>query len=131
MAAMLAWGLLATLAALPALAADDFLPPEQAFQVTGRMVSAERAEVTLQITSGYYVYREPFRFTAQGAVLGPADIPPGKVKFDENFQKNVETYRDTLKIELPVSSAAGPFTLAVVSQGCADAGLCDPPMTTE
>ena len=131
MAAMLAWGLLATLAALPALAADDFLPPEQAFQVTGRMVSAERAEVTLQITSGYYVYREPFRFTAQGAVLGPADIPPGKVKFDENFQKNVETYRDTLKIELPVSSAAGPFTLAVVSQGCADAGLCYPPMTTE
>ena len=131
MAAMLAWGLLATLAALPALAADDFLPPEQAFQVTGRMVSAERAEVTLQITSGYYVYREPFRFTAQGAVLGPADIPPGKVKFDENFQKNFETYRDTLKIELPVSSAAGPFTLAVVSQGCADAGLCYPPMTTE
>ena len=131
MAAMLAWGLLATLAALPTLAADDFLPPEQAFQVTGRMVSAERAEVTLQITSGYYVYREPFRFTAQGAVLGPADIPPGKVKFDENFQKNVETYRDTLKIELPVSSAAGPFTLAVVSQGCADAGLCYPPMTTE
>ena len=61
MAAMLAWGLLATLAALPTLAADDFLPPEQAFQVTGRMVSAERAEVTLQITSGYYVYREPDR----------------------------------------------------------------------
>ena len=130
-AAALALGLVAIFAALPALAADDFLPPEQAFRVTGRMLSAERAEVTLEITSGYYIYREPFRFSAQGAVLGTAEMSPGKVKFDENFQKNVETYRDTLKIGLPVSSAAGPFTLAVVSQGCADAGLCYPPMTTE
>ena len=129
--ALLALGLAALFAALPAVAADDFLPPEQAFRVTGRMLTAERAEVTVVITSGYYAYREPFRFTAQGAVLGPAEIPPGKVKFDENFQKNVETYRDTLKIVLPVSAAAGPFTLAVVSQGCADAGLCYPPMTTE
>ena len=127
----LALGWAALFATVPAMAADDFLPPEQAFRVTGQMVTAERAEVTLEITGGYYVYREPFRFTAQGAVLGQAEIPPGKVKFDENFQKNVETYRNTLKILLPVSAATGPFTLAVVSQGCADAGLCYPPMTTE
>lgn len=131
LAAVVALCLAATLAAVPAMAADDFLPPEQAFRVTGRMLTAERAEVTLQITSGYYAYREPFRFTAQGAVLGAAEMPPGKVKFDENFQKKVETYRDTLKIVLPVSAAPGPFTLTVVSQGCADAGLCYPPMTTE
>ena len=129
--ALLALGLAALSGAAPVMAADDFLPPEQAFRVTGRMLTATQAEVTVVITSGYYVYREPFRFTAQGAVLGPAEIPPGKVKFDENFQKNVETYRDTLKIVLPVSAAAGPFALAVVSQGCADAGLCYPPMTTE
>jgi thioredoxin:protein disulfide reductase len=64
-------------------------------------------------------------------VLGVPVIPPGKVKFDENFQKNVETYRDSLSIAVPVNSAAGPFTLSVVLQGCADAGLCYPPMTTQ
>jgi len=126
------WGLCLAglLAATLAGAADDFLPPEQAFQVTAQMVAADRAEVRVLITPGYYAYREPFKFTAQGATLGVAEIPAGKVKFDENFQKNVETYRGELRIGVPVAGAAGPFTLAVVSQGCADAGLCYPPMTT-
>lgn len=122
---------LSGLALWPAHAADDFLPPEQAFRVEARMLAADRAEVTVRVTSGYYVYREPFRFTAQGVELGAPVIPPGKVKFDDNFQKNVETYRDTVHIVVPVVASKGPFTLAVVLQGCADAGLCYPPMTTE
>ena len=109
----------------------DFLPPEQAFQVSARLLTADRAEVLVQIAPGYYVYRDPFRFSATGATLGPAQIPAGKVKFDENFQKNVETYRGELRISLPLTQAAGPFTLQVVVQGCADAGLCYPPMTSD
>jgi thiol:disulfide interchange protein DsbD len=124
------WVLQLGLLALPAQAADDFLAPEQAFQVEAHMLAANRAQVTVRVTPGYYVYREPFRFSAQGAVLGAPVIPAGKVKFDENFQKNVETYRDTLNIQVPVATASGPFVLAVVLQGCADAGLCYPPMTT-
>jgi thioredoxin:protein disulfide reductase len=113
------------------LAADDFLEPEKAFRVSAQMVSAERVEVIVQVAPGYYLYREPFRFAVQGAVLGTPEIPPGKVKFDENFQKNVETYRGQLRIGLPLNQVSGPFTLRVVSQGCADAGLCYPPMTTQ
>ena len=119
----------ASMAGLPAQAADDFLPPEQAFQVEARMLSADHAEVMVRVTPGYYVYREPFRFAADAAVLGVPHIPPGKVKFDENFQKNVETYRDSVRIGVPVVSSTGAFTLSVVLQGCADAGLCYPPMT--
>lgn len=116
---------------LPAAwAADDFLPPEQAFQVSAQMVAADRIEVLVRIAPGYYAYREPLRFTAQGAELGAPQIPQGKVKFDENFQKNVETYRNDLRIPLPVQ-ATGPFKLTVVAQGCADAGLCYPPLSTE
>ena len=118
------------LAPLVSRAADDFLPPEQAFKVSARVLDGGHAEVLLRIAPGYYIYRDPFRFDAEGASLGPADIPPGKVKFDENFQKNVETYRGDLRIRLPVTHAAGAFKLSVVSQGCADAGLCYPPMTT-
>jgi len=112
-----------------ARAADDFLPPEQAFQVSAQLLAPDRAELRIRIASGYYLYREPLRFSAEGATLGAAEVPPGKVKFDENFQKNVETYRGELRIGLPVQ-AGGPFRLSVVSQGCADAGLCYPPMTT-
>jgi thiol:disulfide interchange protein DsbD len=114
-----------------AWAADDFLPPEQAFQVSAQMVAADRIEVLVRIAPGYYAYREPLRFSVQGgAELGTPEIPQGKVKFDENFQKNVETYRNDLRIAVPVRAAA-PFTLTVVAQGCADAGLCYPPLTTE
>jgi thiol:disulfide interchange protein DsbD len=59
-------------------------------------------------------------------------LPPGQVKYDENFQKNVETYHGPLEIRLPVAQApAAGFTLDVVSQGCADAGLCYPPLTRQ
>lgn len=127
-AAVVLW--LLGVAPLPAAAAEDFLPPEQAFVVSAALVGPGRAEVRVQIVPGYYAYRDPFQFSANGALLGPAELPAGKVKFDENFQKNVETYRGDLRIGVPVIQATGPFTLTVVSQGCADAGLCYPPMTT-
>lgn len=113
-----------------ARAAQDFLEPEKAFQFSARMVAADQAEVSFQIAKGYYLYREQFRFEADGAQLGAVSIPPGKVKFDETFNKKVETYRDELRISVPVSQASTSFKLRVVSQGCADAGLCYPPMTS-
>ena len=115
----------------PALAADDFLEPEKAFQFSARQLDAKTVEVTFDIAPGYYLYREQFRFAAEGATLGTAVIPPGKVKFDQTFQKNVETYRDAVKISVPVQSAVGDFRLITTSQGCADAGLCYPPMQSE
>jgi len=122
---------LALARAVPAWAADQFLPPEQAFAVSASLVAPQRVEVLVRITSGYYVYREPFRFTAEGATLGPSEFPAGQVKFDNNFQKNVETYRGDLRILLPLVQSGGPFKLQVVTQGCADAGLCYPPMSTD
>lgn len=110
-------------------AAEQFLPPEQAFQVRAALVTAQRAEVQVRIAEGYYLYREPLRVTAQGATLGPLEVPPGKVKFDENFGKTVETYRSSLQVGVPVQQATGPFKLEVVVQGCADAGLCYPPQS--
>jgi thiol:disulfide interchange protein DsbD len=113
----------------PALAAEDeFLEPEKAFQFSARPLDAKTVEVTFDIAPGYYLYRDQFRFAATGATLGAPAIPPGKVKFDETFQKNVETYRDTVKIAVPVASAGADFRFVTTSQGCADAGLCYPPM---
>lgn len=128
--ALAAFVMLALGLAAMARAADEFLEPEKAFQFSARMAAPDQAEVTFQITKGYYLYREQFRFEADGATLGQAVIPPGKVKFDETFNKNVETHRGELRIALPVVQAIGPFKLRVVSQGCADAGLCYPPMTS-
>lgn len=111
---------------------DDFLPPEQAFRFAARAIDARTVEVRFDVAPGYYMYRERFAFAAQPAQvkLGAPDLPAGKVKFDETFGKEMETYRDTVTIRVPVESAPadGKWTLVVTSQGCADKGLCYPPM---
>lgn len=122
----LAWLLLGVPAAR---AADDFLEPEKAFVLSATAADERSVEVRFDIHPGYYMYREHFRFEAEGGTLGEPVLPAGKVKFDETFQKNVETYRGALSIRLPVSAASGPIRISVTSQGCADAGLCYPPQT--
>ena len=109
------------------LADENYLAPEAAFKFSARVTDAKTVEVNYLIADGYYMYRERFAFKADGARLGKEVIPPGKVKFDETFQKDVETYRSQVTISIPVE-AYGPFTLTAVAQGCADAGLCYPPM---
>jgi thiol:disulfide interchange protein DsbD len=119
--------LLACAAFVPIAHADeDFLPPEQAFKFSAHMLDAHTVVVNYAIADGYYMYRERFRFTANGATLGEPAIPPGKIKYDDTFQKNVETYHGGVEIRIPVD-AAGPFTLTATGQGCADKGLCYPP----
>ena len=108
-------------------AEDAFLDPEVAFKFSARMIDEKTAEVTYKIADGYYMYRERFAFKAEGATLGAPVIPPGKVKFDETFQKDVESHRNTVAITIPVT-ASGDFTRKSTGQGCADKGLCYPPM---
>ncbi|OON59863.1 protein-disulfide reductase DsbD [Massilia sp. KIM] len=109
-----------------ARAEEEFLDPAVAFRFAARMADPQTVEVTYQIADRYYMYRERFAFKANGATLGEPQIPPGKVKYDETFQKDVETYKGSVTIRIPVE-AAGSFTLTAISQGCADAGLCYPP----
>ncbi len=112
-----------------AQAAEDFLPPEQAFRFSAAMGDASTVSVRFEIADDYYLYRDKLQFEAEGATLGAPQVPKGKVKFDPNFEKNVETFHRQLIITLPVQ-AAGPFTLKVTSQGCSAKGLCYPPMTS-
>ncbi len=110
--------------------ADDYLEPEAAFKFSAKMADPQTIEIKYLIADGYYMYRERFDFTAKDAQLGIPDIPAGKIKFDETFQKDVETYRKSVTIKLPVK-ATTDFTLVAVSQGCADKGLCYSPMESQ
>lgn len=122
--------ILQSLGGMSAWAGDDFLPPEQAFRFEARMLDAHHVEVVYTVTEGYYLYRERFAFAADsGAVtLGTPTFPPGKIKYDETFGKELETHRGRVVIQVPLEATVPAFTLTVTSQGCADAGLCYPPM---
>ncbi|PQV45323.1 protein-disulfide reductase DsbD [Paraburkholderia sp. BL21I4N1] len=112
-----------------ARAADDFLDPALAFKFSATEKPSE-VDVTYKIADGYYMYRERFAFATRNGTttIGEPQLPAGHVKFDQTFNKNVETYRNELTIRIPIKQATGPFDLAVTSQGCADAGICYPPM---
>jgi thiol:disulfide interchange protein DsbD len=112
-----------------ARAADEFLDPAVAFKFSATERPGE-IEVRYKIADGYYMYRERFAFATKGgtATLGDPQLPAGKVHFDQTFNKDVETYRGDLVIRIPVKQASGPFDIAVTSQGCADQGICYPPM---
>jgi len=112
-----------------AYAQTELLDPEKAFQISAQVTAKDRVEVRLKIEKGYYLYREKTRVSAQGATLGAVDLPKGKVKQDEIFGQ-VEIWRDEVRFALPVKATA-PYTLKITTQGCADAGLCYPPMDTE
>ncbi len=120
------WG---ALALFPVVHAEEFLDPEVAFKFTARALDANTLEARWQIADGYYMYRDKFRFEVDGATLGTPQLPAGKVKDDEFFGK-VETYRNEVRIALPIQRSAGAtaVTLKTVSQGCADAGLCYTPI---
>jgi len=123
---MAALVLLAGALGRPAMAADDFLPPEQAFKLSAELRPGGTVHLAWAIAPGYHLYRDRLVFT--GPEIGQPALPDGVRKFDSNFNKEMETYAGQLAADLPVKTdAKTPFVLRVGYQGCADAGLCYPP----
>ncbi|MGB5586651.1 MAG: protein-disulfide reductase DsbD [Gammaproteobacteria bacterium] len=111
-------------------AIGEFLPPDEAFRLTATPVNQGWVELVWQIAPGYYLYRHALGFQALGTdeSVGMAVIPDGKKKTDEFFGE-VETYTDMLSVRLPVSGGGdGQIQLEVAYQGCAEDGICYPPM---
>lgn len=109
----------------------DFLLADQAFVFSATSPSADRLVLRWDIADDYYLYRDKVKIatTAAGVQLGAARIPGGETKHDEYFGEQV-VFHDTMQAEVPV--VAGPGTtevpIEVTYQGCADAGLCYPPI---
>ncbi|WP_092141288.1 protein-disulfide reductase DsbD [Cupriavidus sp. YR651] len=129
---LMIWACLMLNTVAHAASEDDFLPPEQAFRFAAKQIDAKTIEVRFNVADGYYLYRERFAFATQPATvkLGAPVMPQGKVHFDETFGKDMETYRGSVVVRVPFDGvpADGRWSLVVTSQGCADKGLCYPPM---
>ncbi|GAB2892698.1 protein-disulfide reductase DsbD [Paralcaligenes ginsengisoli] len=126
--------ILALLGSGAARADEDYLEPEQAFTFSAAMASPTELDVHFKIAPKYYMYRERFEFalTPDGSRLGTPVLPAGIVEYDPTFDKKLEIYHDQVTIRVPLKpGAAQVLKLAVTGQGCAEAGLCYAPMTTE
>jgi len=108
---------------------EEPLPPDQAFKLSTKLIDADLIHAEWEIADGYYLYRDKFKFISNtpGITLEPASFPAGKKKKDEHFGE-VETYRHLVGIDIPLkrSGDASKLDLTLISQGCADMGLCYP-----
>ncbi len=118
------------------LTQDELLPPDQAFQPTATVINPTTINVNWQIAKGYYLYREKTQVQLLGKPklsLGEYTIPNGKPKEDEAFG-HVEIFYDELNFDIPVTRldiAAQKISLQLNYQGCADRGVCYPPMNKQ
>ncbi len=112
----------------------DLLPPDQAFVFSASVKNANTVHVNWQIAEGYYLYREKTQLTlssADGTQLGAYHIPEGTPKHDESFGQ-VEIFHNSLSFDVPLlrgSAEVQTVTLEAKYQGCADRGVCYPPMS--
>ena len=113
---------------------QNFLPPEEAFKAVAEYATADQVLITVKPAKGYYIYKESLKFqiikSDTGIALGTPALPLGKIKFDENFGKNLETYPKEFGITLPLvgNKNTSGFVLRMELQGCAEKGICYPPM---
>ncbi|MDC9714887.1 MAG: protein-disulfide reductase DsbD [Gammaproteobacteria bacterium] len=122
--------LLSLLLFLPlAQAADELLPADKAFAFQAEVVD-DKILLNWDIAKGYYLYKEKIKISSDySARLGEASFPIAKIKNDEFFGK-VGTYRDNVLVVIPVlKGEAKSIVLNVGFQGCADLGVCYPPIT--
>ena len=112
----------------------DLLPPDQAFQFFAMIQDANTLHVEWKIAEGYYLYREKTQLTlvnAKDVQLGSYEIPRGTPKHDEAFGQ-VEIFHNELSFDVPITRTnAEPQTITIEAkyQGCADRGVCYPPMS--
>ena len=112
---------------------DEFLPPDEAFQFSGEVTGPNTLHLRWAIADGYYLYKSKIKVATDSQLvqLGAADLPQGDEKTDEYFGTQ-QVYHHQLETDVPFSRASpagGDFAAKVTYQGCADAGLCYPPIT--
>jgi thiol:disulfide interchange protein DsbD len=127
--------LLLALVSVPAFAAPDFLPPEKAFKVEATWPEkSNQIEIEFFPAKGYYIYQESLQFELGSDLdklvnIKPA-LPMGTEKFDETFQKKMQIYKQPFMVLLQAKpEPSKPIHIEVTLQGCAEAGICYPPMT--
>lgn len=109
----------------------EFLPVEEAYQLLPS-VASDRVLLDWTIAPGYFLYRERMKIEATTSDGKPLSIMlamrTGESKYDEYFERDTEIYHQQTQVVVTFATPpAQTFTLAVESQGCAEAGLCYPP----
>jgi thiol:disulfide interchange protein DsbD len=110
----------------------DFLDPDVAYRA-GSRVDGDVLRVRWVIADGYYLYRHKMDIKPESPdlVLGEPSFPRGSIKTDP-YLGTQEIFTQQVEATVPftrMDAGAHPIQIKVTYQGCAEAGLCYPPIT--
>ena len=108
----------------------EFLSPDEAFVMSHEIINDNHLKVTWQIHPGYYLYMGMFEFESldNNNKIQKVEMPEGKKKTDEFFgEVDIYYYQTEADVYLE-NKISDNLELKVKYQGCADAGLCYPPV---
>ena len=109
----------------------EFLSPDEAFVMTYDFVEENTIKIKWDIHPGYYLYMGMFEFESmnEGNKIRTVKMPEGKKKKDEFFGE-VDVYYYIAEADIILEkNITRSVELKVKYQGCADAGLCYPPIS--
>jgi len=116
---------------------DDVLPVEQAFVFQAEALDGNTLGLRWDIAEGVYLYRDKIRIELESADvrLGDYSLPQAEIKHDtitpEGEIGDVAVYHNQVDLNLPLlrsTAEPGEINLKVSFQGCAERGICYPPV---
>ncbi|MFZ5508698.1 MAG: protein-disulfide reductase DsbD N-terminal domain-containing protein [Pseudomonadota bacterium] len=128
LAAVLLFGVLSA-----AFAAEQPLPPDEAFKLKVAFRSADTVVAEIVPASNHYLYKSKTRFAlknSSGVLIRQVSLPAGEMKNDPFFGL-IEIYKTPVRAEIALDRApkAQGFTLFASYQGCNEKiGVCYPPI---
>ncbi|MCF7991146.1 MAG: protein-disulfide reductase DsbD [Thiohalocapsa sp.] len=118
---------------------DDILPAEEAFRLDVDVAAPDRLQLRWQIAPETYLYADNFELALENAEnvrLGEYTLPEAEIKADtvrpDGSIGDVAIYHGTVDVAVPVlRGAAEPTQVTLIAkyQGCAERGICYPPVT--
>jgi thioredoxin:protein disulfide reductase len=108
---------------------DEFLPVDQAFVMDFRQQDDELI-INWTIADGYYIYRDKFKYGGVGVSFSHPTYP-ASMQIEDEFFGVTEVYFHQLTLRIPLSDITEDAFLRIQYMGCAEAGLCYPPINKE
>ncbi|WP_223788021.1 protein-disulfide reductase DsbD [Marinicella meishanensis] len=123
-----------TLTALLALLSSSVLadrtppPPDEAMQLSVTVEDQQTVRVSFALLDEVYLYQHALAFTGEDLDVDQTQLklPQGKEKDDPAFGL-VQTYWESLQIDVPVMAIGEQPKLQIKYQGCVDGFICYPP----
>jgi len=112
---------------------NELLEPDEAFNFSASINNSQQIILNWRIAKGYYLYQEKIAAT----IIEPNTLSFSTISFPEGQQKTDEIFGETLVYYDDVTLIASfstplkqqtEITIEVSFQGCADIGVCYPPM---